>query len=480
MVCVDSAGQMANGDSVLLFPRAFRQPGLSYSPAITCADTFAAFWLGRKCVRRPDGTDLYSNGAEDTVFIRTRAQLGESWILSKDANGHIFHATVTSLDTTTIDGSLDSVKTASIQAYAAGQPVLNHYNSTRLRWSKQKGWVAALDLYTFPNRAPSGQEYFVGIRADSVPAVRMPIAVIKDGLVRVDLSWRYAPGNEWIYLYKVGTVPGLGPSGGAYTYDSVMSVHWLSTTAIGVTYKRATYSFQYNQGGWGYTNGNLQTSVRTDTVTDALSTGQMPIPILPDHHPRNLAFNQSSSGFPVDKDEVYGVDSVCGGSRYTIHYSLYDFGWSFLNGCWTMSQGFRSSNTSVMSGFGMVASCSTAMHNGVPYLTSSTGLVYADLNGCQLGTKINVAALAVDNAPAIGQGAATISPNPASATATVSNLPAGEKQLSLLDVTGRALFRTSTKDSSHSIRTDGLPPSLYLVEISGPTGRTTLKLQVVH
>ncbi len=111
-------------------------------------------WLGGKVIRRADGTYLFDN-LWDTVVIKTHAPLGASWTFYDDTSHFSYTAMVTSIDTMTIFGVLDSVKKISVfcdsdmMSYA-NDPV----NNFQIWIGKNFGFVQVFDLYTFPYHKP--------------------------------------------------------------------------------------------------------------------------------------------------------------------------------------------------------------------------------------------------------------------------------------------------------------------------------------
>jgi hypothetical protein len=120
-----------------------------------------ANWLGDSVAMMNDGTFLFHNMAFDTIIIKTRANAGDSWGFYDDASTHSYKATVVSVDTMTVLGSLDSVKTIQINAYLSGVPnPSDPLNSFQIKLCKKSGFVQIFDLYTFPYHFGAGTDYF--------------------------------------------------------------------------------------------------------------------------------------------------------------------------------------------------------------------------------------------------------------------------------------------------------------------------------
>jgi hypothetical protein len=124
-------------------------------------DTNGSSWLGKNVIQKADGTFIFNN-FWDTVYIRSKAHLGESWVFFKDTNYIHYTAMVTSVDTMTILGVIDSVKKISIKADSAGTIVtVDPLNNFSIILSKNYGFVQVFDLYTFPYHTPSITPYDV-------------------------------------------------------------------------------------------------------------------------------------------------------------------------------------------------------------------------------------------------------------------------------------------------------------------------------
>jgi hypothetical protein len=104
---IDSVKQ-DGADSILYTFRSHR--GWIYNPH------WGGSWLGDKIILKQDGTHLFINAWNDTITIKSHAILNESWILNTDTLDVFFVASITAIDTMTILGVLDSVKTITIMA----------------------------------------------------------------------------------------------------------------------------------------------------------------------------------------------------------------------------------------------------------------------------------------------------------------------------------------------------------------------------
>jgi hypothetical protein len=117
-------------------------------------DLNGASWLGKNVVQKADGTFIFDN-KWDTVFIKTQAHTGDSWMFFADTTPYSYKATVVSESVASVLGTLDSIKTITITADSAGVPhTIDPVNNFQLVLSKNHGFVQIFDLYTFPCHRP--------------------------------------------------------------------------------------------------------------------------------------------------------------------------------------------------------------------------------------------------------------------------------------------------------------------------------------
>jgi hypothetical protein len=155
-------------DSVVYYP--FHTPRGAYdtmSLFMPLLDSSGGSWLGKKVKKISNGIFVFDSYWGDSVIIKTQAAPGDSWIFYSDAGSLFYRADVIGLDTMTVLGVLDSVKTIMITArnssgIVTGDPV----DSFRIILSKNEGFVQVFDLYTFPYHKPdssfrSGLDFFL-------------------------------------------------------------------------------------------------------------------------------------------------------------------------------------------------------------------------------------------------------------------------------------------------------------------------------
>lgn len=117
-----------------------------------CFSPYKASWIGEKVVVKPDGTNLFFNRDGDTIILKTRARLNESWIAFQHGNDFRVKATVQSVGLNTFLGLTDSVKTISLTVTDQNENTLEHpLNNMELKISKNYGFVETLNFNLFPD-----------------------------------------------------------------------------------------------------------------------------------------------------------------------------------------------------------------------------------------------------------------------------------------------------------------------------------------
>lgn len=145
--------------------------------------------MGETITILPDYAHYFSNYLNDTIVVKSAAMLNDSWVFYDDTSFIHYEATVTTEDTMTVLGVLDSVKTISIIAKdSAGAVVPDIYNGRVLILSKNHGFVRCFDVYNFPSQLNHGFDYYS----------------YKAGGLDFDLVSFHNPTKLELYDYQVG------------------------------------------------------------------------------------------------------------------------------------------------------------------------------------------------------------------------------------------------------------------------------------
>lgn len=155
---IDSVSNTANSATYYPFKTARVIPPMGAWDPVQ-SDTLGGSWLGNTIDENNDGYTYILNRWNDTVRIKRSAALNESWVFFKDTSSLYYEATVIGIDTMTINGMSDSVKTIRLNTMNENGNVPGDLlNNLELKLSKSNGLVQTLGLYMFPYHLP-GQDY---------------------------------------------------------------------------------------------------------------------------------------------------------------------------------------------------------------------------------------------------------------------------------------------------------------------------------
>ncbi len=116
-----------------------------------CYTSNGASWLSSNVVIQTDGSNLFFNINLDTIKIKTKASLNESWVAYQIPDSIKIVSTVINADTCNILGISDSVKTIDFKLYDNNMVIINHkLNDMTIKVSKSHGLTKALNFTYFP------------------------------------------------------------------------------------------------------------------------------------------------------------------------------------------------------------------------------------------------------------------------------------------------------------------------------------------
>lgn len=450
MIFVDSV-RTNNGDSLYYFYKTARSG--RYIPNNNgCADTAAASWMGSYCVRRTSGVEYYFNLFSDTISINTEAAIGDTWIMGKDTSGNIFHATVITVDTATIDGVLDSVKTINLQALNGANIVATFYDTIPVRWSKNHGWINPLDWFDFPYTTLDNQ--WMGMFLPN-SYERLQAAFKAKDYKQVDLSWKYAPGNEWTYVSHTSSY--LGNSSDISYHDSVVSSSLINQYKIFVTIKRSSL--------------DTPAYIYSTTITvDSLPYNPVRNFVYPEYKQWNIA-DIYQGVFSGSKDQHYKILPFCD-DRDILYYTNSSFMGGILSGsCWQIGasiSGFSTFEYSYLEGFGQKAYRYSVYY---PNSWDSWEYTYIKIGNCTIGSYTPVGINEVYRS----EYSISVVPNPATNNVNI-NVSEKSVQLAVYDMMGRVVRNENLSNGSNILSIEELPAGLYLLRFSGPNTNYTYKL----
>lgn len=171
-------------------------------------DTNGGSWLGKVITVQNDGITYFDNHWGDTTFIHTQAALHDSWLFYTDTTDVYYTATITAIDTATIEGTIDSVKEITLSCYnSSGLLTTDDLHGAQLLLSKAHGLVQAFDFYIFPMHEP-GQPMRRGL--DYMLDESTRYTTLKEGVLfrlcnfdnpLMTEFYDYNPGDRFIHQY---------------------------------------------------------------------------------------------------------------------------------------------------------------------------------------------------------------------------------------------------------------------------------------
>ncbi len=127
-----------------------------------CFTPFGDSWIGAKIIKKENGINIYFNRNHDSIIIKTNAVLNDSWTVYYLPDSIKIIATVTSHDTMSFLGQLDSVKILGFQVYDKNMNLLDYLlNNMELKISKNFGFVKTFNFYLFPNFTKNYESVFL-------------------------------------------------------------------------------------------------------------------------------------------------------------------------------------------------------------------------------------------------------------------------------------------------------------------------------
>ena len=443
-------------DTIFHFYKTLRDTGSN-----NCLDTAGATWLGSIFIRQNDGSELYFNSFQDTIFLKTWGSVNDTWTIAKSTDGKQYQATIVVIDTLSIDGVTDSVKTILINAYFNGNPVSDWYDGKQLIISKNHGWVNALDFYRFPNNisTPLQQDPF-GAFIDSNIHVRLPKNFQHPDFDTNHLLKIYAPGNEW-QIETHGT-DFFGNRSSGISHDSIINSQLTSPNSIQVTlrsiYVTSTFSSNYI---------HTETITTSDVNSSALKAVSQ---VYPEH-----ILNYDLSGIQGNFLDRWIVDTFC--KMYAIHSrnikpSLISKG----NKCYTASFGvsLNEKEEQYILGFDSIITARWISDGQGITSGGERSYSYLKLGDCKMGGKRILASI---ERIEMNNNSVTIVPNPANSFFTVKGVNDKNATVLIYDMIGKVLLKEAASNP-HNIST--LSSGFYIIQIVTKERTYVRKLEIVH
>ncbi len=178
------------GSTTFYYPFHTRRGSYDGTPyTMPLLDSNGGSWLGKKVQQLSDGTFIFDSYWNDSVIIKTQANIGDSWILYSDTSNLWYKATLIGIDTMTVLGTVDSIKKILVTAQnPSGIVTSDPLDSFQIFLGKNHGFVQVFDLYTFPYHKP-----------DSVYRVGLDFFLDRSTLTNVFV-------NQYLWTKKIKTI----------------------------------------------------------------------------------------------------------------------------------------------------------------------------------------------------------------------------------------------------------------------------------
>ncbi len=210
-----------SGDTTFYYP--FKTPRYSSYPKL---DFNGGSWMGSKILKLKDGTYWFINHWSDTVMIKSQAELNDKWMLyQEDTSGIYYEAEITAIDTMTLLGVVDSVKTITITGYNKSR-IISTISGLTFLLSKKNGFVAIHDIYFFPYHHPGDDSNFFDVMVGDY------YSFIVQSFPKFSLIDLNNPLRSEMFQYNVGDIfftvdkpQSWNGTDDIYFYDSVIAVN---------------------------------------------------------------------------------------------------------------------------------------------------------------------------------------------------------------------------------------------------------------
>lgn len=220
VVWIQSSSALGGGNSMNYF-----QPAVPTPLGMVCIDTAGPTIFGKGFLRTNSGSVYFFNSAGDSLRIDPDAPLNATWLFYNKA-GLKFQATVSAMDTQTVNGLLDSVKLVSL-SIIQGVPFSPYYANLYFCLSKHYGILESFSFDRFLADTYLDTYFKLDSNQYHTSKSEMDFAIEK-----------YQAGNYWIYRIDSFYVGGTYYNYTNSFQDSVIASTILLPDQIQYTIKR--------------------------------------------------------------------------------------------------------------------------------------------------------------------------------------------------------------------------------------------------
>ncbi len=486
VIWIDSAKSIG-ADSIYYFYPSIRLGNTTTN----CLDTLGPTWLGKNFIKKSNGDELFFNRWLDTIVMKPNTLLNNSWLLHTDTANNTYWATVSALDTMTIDNQLDSIKEVTIEVYNGSTPLTSHiHNNRKMILSKNHGMIECLEWYGFPfinSTIPSSVNDNPFLMTAEVHE-RFPQHLVPLTL-QPDYNLIYQVGNEWQFK-TTGSVTLISTTSyiGTYRIDATESFEIVSTSSlangnIAVTYNYCNYRNIKGEKANG--SGNPPTYYDTttksvfllsDTVTTLSNFPQFKKEYQPER--KNVPFNIPFIGTQLNEYSL-SIDSVTpSGIRFSKNKSALCY--NSVNSCYNLNNGqcyFGSETNKYFHPFGQ-SSYYLSRYNGnvgITDIDTTRKLTYYKFGNFTDGKKVNCLALYTQD---FEKEKFKVYPNPASSTIHMKDLFDTKIQsLTLFSLDGKQVSKAKNKNE---LAIQEISNGLYILIAETNKGTIRKKIVIQH
>ena len=423
-------------------------------------DSNGGSWLGKTVIQSTDGSTRFETMWKDTILIKTQANTGDSWIFFMDTGAVYYVAQVTKIDTASIMGQLDSIKSITISAMKAGVPYpSSSINGYAIILSKNHGFAGIFDLCTFPytKKGPgntTGFDFFLSQNAMPGEAAFHQVEYHNPGLQSL---YNFNPGD---IFYSGGELqnPSLSISRiDDANFDSIIS-KTTSLTGISYNIQYVRYTTTMYNSNTPYTSNSsrwLTTLIVPNQVKMVVDTVKMP----------EEAGNQFLYYYnPADTSHCFISPYY---QRVHFYYRIP------LDAPSNESEGYKV-------GFGLTDST-----NGYIWdkMTGAQASYYMRMGSTQKGgVPCGKIAPSSVSSPVDPRSGYEISPVPADKIIKITRIGTGASvsQYLISDAAGRTVYSNQNPVATTILDTRSWPSGLYILSIRNGVRSVIHKLSIIH
>lgn len=415
-------------------------------------------WLGSRVMQLNGGTFVFDSYWNDSVIIKTQANVGDTWTFYSDTSMLYYKATVTAIDTMTVLSAADSVKYILITAHdTSGTVATDPVDSFTIILSKNHGFVQVFDLYTFPYHKPdsvfrAGLDFILDRSTANYTNIQGSAPLMPDANVSIFKLVNFiAPNDQQLYNWNTGDIIesahtyGTAPIVGTSTTDFILDTVYAKVTSGAL--------INYTMGGTPYNCTHSEPcSLITNAGSYSISNGHYSI-IDTSFMPEETNFANYIFYYPQDASNcLVSPKYILVPATYNSPVSL-DFTWEYAI-------------------YKMGVGKTYFYHFDDEPSYETDNIVYSNINGVPCGTPL-------DTIPALIKTVSqnyilTLSPNPAH---DVLNITCTNDihDLEIYNMYGEAIYKQKPGKKEAQVSITNLPNGIYMMRVNGSISKRFVK-----